>query len=86
MVYQSNAGLDVEEATPNSVFHFLRVSHEEWTGALKRGRVQVFSIPEGQRQTTRWKINGALRSRGIKASVRFASTDDGREVYVVTPR
>jgi hypothetical protein len=86
MVYQSNAGLDVEEATPNTVFHFARASHNEWTGVVQRGGVQVFSIPEGLRQSTRWKINGALRSRGIKASVRYALTDDGREVYVVTAR
>jgi hypothetical protein len=88
MVYTREAGLEITEVTEPIDFKFVRSSHSAWVELVqKKGGIVMFNVPSpAERQSIRWKINGALRSRGVKASVRLATTPEGHEVYVVTAR
>jgi hypothetical protein len=85
MVYVKGTTLDVVEGGEPPGLTFARTSHNGWADSVRRGNIVMIAVRDHEeRGRIRNKINRALRSRGIKASVRLAATPDGSEVYVVS--
>jgi len=79
--------VDVLSTSDLDGLKFSMTDNRDWTAIVRRGGVVVFDVTDpDQRQSIRWRINGALRSRGIKASVRYAVTETGMPVYVAVGR
>ncbi len=64
---------------------YLLPLHERWVSLVQQGKIVTMPIPLEKKDadSLRNKINGALRTRGVKASVRKGFDNDGHPVFVI---
>ena len=72
--------LEIRLDIPLGEVSYVRAKHDEWTARLRVAPVVITAGPDPK--STRNKINGALRARGLQALVRRGFYGE-TEVFVV---